>query len=224
MPFCGPINCSSRAQNVAHTYYATPCLIPCTPCTPCVCLFVLTNHQKCRRQMRIRRPSQSGGTQGCTAQSTCHASQGNNRYEGAQRRSSEPLTTATFARALRGRSARRARERKRGRERKNSFVSFACSWWKIICFSFGKISEAGGKWPRTLAADSTGSCFVFRGACKLVEERKDKARRAAGGGQGRRRILLSRGDNSCCYVFLIYESKFAAPKHNESGEETKAGG
>lgn len=130
---------------------------------------VLTNHQKCRRQMRIGWTRQPRGAQCCAAQCTCHAPQSNNSDEGAQWWPSEPLTTATFAGTLRGRSAKEREEEERILLLVLGFCFGSC--WKIICFSFGgklcsrsrQVQAGVWNWPRTLAqTESSKSCSCTR--------------------------------------------------------------
>lgn len=167
--------------------------------------------------MRIGWTRQPRGAQCCAAQCTCHAPQCNNSNEGAQRRTGEPLTTATFAGTLRGRSAKE-REEEEERILLLVWVSVSAAAGKSFVFLLGKTLrqvQAGAElakdtcpdWERAAAAVGLASSLaavLFRGACKLAK-RKDE--------QGRRRILLAgcalpdgwegRGGKgrNCCYFF-----------------------
>lgn len=150
--------------------------------------------------MRIGWTRQPRGAQCCAAQCTCHAPQSNNGNEGAQWWPSEPLTTATFAGTLRGRSAKEREEEERILLLVLGFCFGSC--WKIICFSFGgklcsrsrqvwQVCGTGqGHLPRLRAVRaaaarereaSSGSCFVSW----RVQIGKKKRRR---------RILLAEGE------------------------------
>lgn len=150
--------------------------------------------------MRIGWTRQPRGAQRSAAQCTCHAPQSNNSDEGAQWWPSEPLTTATFAGTLRGRSAKEREEEERILLLVLGFCFGSC--WKIICFSFGENSAAGpgssrqvcgpgqGHLPRPRAAAareaSSGSCFV---SWRVQIGKKKRRRRIllAGGALAERR-------------------------------------
>lgn len=114
--------------------------------------------------MRIGWTRQPRGAQCCAAQCTCHAPQSNNSDEGAQWWPSEPLTTATFAGTLRGRSAKEREEEERilllvfGFLFRQLLENHLFFFWGKLCSRSRQVQAGVWNWPRTLAQNESCSC------------------------------------------------------------------